>query len=111
MFKTSSLGIFAIVVDNKPFSFLWLIILLAIIIGVELILLGSIIAQKLRAKKAKNVPTYSFNGLALLLGAFFITSEIVAVIVLGAVAVCLGVTLLFLALKSHKAKQKPTDTQ
>ncbi len=106
VFKTSSFGDFAIVVDNKPFSFLWLIILLAVIIDVEIVFIALFIKKLQDNKKTNNIKAYSLNGTLLLLGAFFITSEIIAVIVLGAVAVILGITLLVLALKSRKAKQK-----
>jgi uncharacterized repeat protein (TIGR02543 family) len=122
-FTTSVLGDFAIIVDKavEPSkdddtfaSLLWLIILLAIINAMEFVAIGILIRRNNNDKKNaqgnenknKSVKMNSFVGLTPILAAVtFNPNEIVAVVILGASAVILAGVIVYLALKSYKAKQ------
>lgn len=117
VFTTSVLGDFAIIVDkvadkDDQMSLLWLIILLAIINAMEFVAIGILIRRnsndKKKAQERKNnsVKMNGFVGIAPLLAAVnFNSNEIVAVAILGASAVILAGVIVYLALKSYKAKK------
>ncbi|HKL94595.1 MAG TPA: MBG domain-containing protein [Clostridia bacterium] len=103
VFTTSSLGNFAIV-SNTNSSLLWLIIVLSVLVAIELAAIALFLLRHGNFnKKANSTKAYSFVGFApIILSAIFIQAEILAVAVLGALAIGLAAVVAYFVIKLCK---------
>ncbi len=104
VFTVDKLSEFTFIIDNSG-SALWLIIILAVIVAIEI---GLIVLKKKKNKKDKKNET---RLVAVMFGGVIPVYQIVLLVALGIVALVLGVYVIYLYLPRKKAGEKNNDAE